>query len=195
MQEMLGMNCNIIMSIIDENSIDKFDRKEDFMRKIITKFMVALCIASCLTGCGKKKAEVEPQNPVEFTFEDATANEVKKSMDGKEPDEDFTNEESGIQDQKYKNRQYAGYMGDMDFYYSDSKLMYYQWATTKDNVDDAKEVYKDVAATLKATYGEGEEKNNEASEFYTTSYKDSIVVLQLIKNENNYEISFKVTGD
>lgn len=165
------------------------------MRKIITKFMVALCIASCLTGCGKKKAEVEPENPVEFTFENATADDVKKSMDGKEPDDDYTDKESGIQDQKYKNRQYAGHMGEMDFYYTDNKLLYYQWSTTEDNADDAKKVYKDVAATLTATYGEGEEKNNEASEFYTTSYKDGTVVVQQLKNEKNYEISFKVTGD
>ena len=27
----------MLFGIIDENSIDKFDRKEDFMRKIITK--------------------------------------------------------------------------------------------------------------------------------------------------------------
>lgn len=164
------------------------------MKKLFTKLLAVLCIVSCLTGCQKKK-EAEPETPVEITFENATQEDVKKAMEDKEPDEDYTNEESGIQDQKYKNRQYAGYMGEMDFYYTDSKLLYYQWAVTEEDADDAHKIYEDVAATLAATYGEGEENNNEAGEFYTTSYNDGEVVVQQIKNGETYEISFKVTGN
>ena len=162
------------------------------MKKLFTKILVAACAVTILTGCGKKK-EVEPQVPVDISFDNASSDSVKKAMNGKEPDNIEKTKESGIEDQQYNDYKYAGYKGTMHFYYMDSKLSYYHWNITEKDSKKAHTVYEDVAATLAATYGDGEENNNAASEFYTTTYNDNTVVVQQIKNGDTFDISFKVT--
>ena len=148
-----------------------------------------------MTSCGNMKESVPAETVVPFT-EDATQDDIKKQLGDAANSE--TNKNSGITANGYENSKFAGYNGQLSFYYdADGSVLYYKWFITEKDEKKAREIYSDICQALSGSYGDGEENNSEASGLYTTSFTNDKqqITAQLQKaNDSGYEISYMVVG-
>lgn len=150
-----------------------------------------------MTSCsGKESKEVAPEK-VMVLPEDQSEESISKEL-GSTPSSQENNKESGISANNYENSKFAGYNGQMSFYYDkDGSVLYYKWFITEIDEKQAKEIYSDVCQALAGSYGDGEENNSEASGLYTTSFtndKQQITTQMQKANDSGYEISYMVVG-
>ena len=108
------------------------------------------------------------------------------------------NKESGISAETYDKSNFAGYDGELSYFYGeDGSVLYCKWFLTETDENKAKEIYSDVCQALSGSYGDGEESNSEATGLYTTSFTNDKqqITAQLQKaNGSGYEISYMVVG-
>jgi len=167
----------------------------NFIKKIT--FLCTAVVMGCLitSGCATKK-NVEPEEVVEIP-KNASSDTISKEL-GATPSSQETNEDSGISADNYENSTFAGYDGQISFYYGeDGSVLYYKWFITEKDEKKAKEIYSDVCEALAGSYGDGEENNSAASGVYTTSFtnEEQQITAQLQKaNSSGFEISYMVVG-
>ena len=150
-----------------------------------------------MTSCSSKNSkDVAPEEVMELP-EDQSEESISKEL-GSTPSSQETNKESGISANNYENSEFAGYKGQISFYYNeDGSVLYYKWFINEKDEKKAKEIYSDVCQALSGSYGDGEENNSEASGLYTTSFTNDKqqITAQLQKaNDSGYEISYMVVG-
>ena len=149
-----------------------------------------------LTGCNKAKTKDIPAETVVPIVENATEENIEEQLGNSTNTE--KNKDSGITADNYENSKFAGYNGQISFYYDeDGSVLYYKWFITEKNEKKAKEIYSDVCEALAGSYGDGEENNSAASGLYTTSFtnEEQQITAQMQKaNDNGYEISYIVVG-
>ena len=159
------------------------------------KVLCVLAMSFMLVSCGNEKT-VEPEE-VMVLPEDQSEEGISKEL-GSTPSSQETNEESGITANNYENSEFAGYDGQISFYYDeDGSVLYYKWFINEKDEDKAKEIYSDVCQALAGSYGDREESNSEASGLYTTSFTNDKqqITAQLQKAKGSgYEISYMVVG-
>ena len=159
------------------------------------KVLCVLAMSFVLVSCGNEKT-VEPEE-VMVLPKDQSEENISKQI-GSTPSSKETNEESGISANNYEKSTFAGYDGQISFYYGeDGSVLYYKWFITETDEKKAKEIYSDVCQALSGSYGDGEENNSEASGLYTTSFTNDKqqITAQLQKaNDSGYEISYMVVG-
>ena len=163
--------------------------------KIKKKCLIASMIFTLLlTSCGNKT--IEPQE-VPNISKSENAEDVQELMKST-PSGTKKNEESGISAETYDKSNFAGYDGELSYFYNeDGSVLYYKWFINEKDEDKAKEIYSDVCQALSGSYGDGEENNNEASGLYTTSFTNDKqqITAQLQKaNDSGYEVSYMVVG-
>lgn len=161
------------------------------LNKIFTGVLLLILITT--TSCASPKKEV-PAETVMPISENANKKDIQKELG--EASSKETNKESGITANNYENSNFAGYNGQISFYYDkDGSVLYYKWSLTEKDEKKAKEIYSDVCQALSGSYGDGEENNSEASGLYTTSFTNDKqqITAQLQKaNGSGYEISYMV---
>ena len=163
-------------------------------RTILCLFATVLVIP--LTSCGSNKKEI-PAQQIQEIPENATSGAIKEALK-ETPSSKENNKKSGISAETYGENTFAGYEGQISFYYSeDGSVLYYKWFLTEKDEKKAKEIYSDVCQALSGSYGDGKENNSEASGLYTTSFTNDKqqITAQLQKaNDSGYEISYMVVG-
>ena len=167
------------------------------MKRTLLTLMTALSICIFMTSCSSKNSkDVAPEEVMELP-EDQSEESISKEL-GSTPSSQETNKESGISANNYENSEFAGYKGQISFYYNeDGSVLYYKWFINEKDEKKAKEIYSDVCQALSGSYGDGEENNSEASGLYTTSFTNDKqqITAQLQKaNDSGYEISYMVVG-
>lgn len=148
-----------------------------------------------LTGCGKDETKEIPAATVAPVTKNTTQEEIQKQLGDAATTE--TNRDSGISASNYEDSEFAGYNGQISFYYNeDGSLLYYKWFITESDKSKSKEIYSDVCKALEGSYGEGEKNNSEATGLYTTSFTNESqqITAQLQSGGSGYEISYMVTG-
>ena len=150
-----------------------------------------------MTSCSSKNSkDVAPEEVMELP-EDQSEESISKEL-GSTPSSKEKNKESGISANNYENSKFAGYNGQISFYYNeDGSVLYYKWFINENDEKKAKEIYSDVCQALSGSYGDGEENNSAASGLYTTSFTNDKqqITAQLQKaNDSGYEISYMVVG-
>lgn len=159
---------------------------------------ILLCVTMlsllAITGCGNSASKKEiPAETVIPIVKDATQKDIEKQLGNATSKE--TNADSSISANNYENSEFAGYNGQLSFYYKeDGSVLYYKWFINEKDEDKAKEIYSDVCEALVGSYGDGEESNSEASGLYTTSYtgEEQQITAQLQSGNDGYEISYIV---
>ena len=166
------------------------------MKKTILAGFFLFSLICITTSCGTTKKEV-PAETVMPISQNANNKDIQKEL-GSAPSLQETNEESGITANNYENSKFAGYNGQISFYYDENgSVLYYKWFINEKDKDKAKEIYSDVCQALSGSYGDGEENNSETSGLYTTSFTNDKqqITAQLQKaNDSGYEISYMVVG-
>ena len=164
------------------------------MKRTILTLLTILCVGTSITSCSEKK--IVPEEVMTLP-EDQSEESISKEL-GASPSSQETNEESGISANNYENSEFAGYDGQISFYYDeDGSVLYYKWFINEKDEKKAKEIYSDVCQALSGSYGDGEENNSETSGLYTTSFTNDKqqITAQLQKaNDGGYEISYMVVG-
>ena len=158
-----------------------------------------LCLLA-LTACTSKQdtaqKEVKPEKVVSVP-QNATSGDIKNILKAT-PSSKEKNKESGISAENYDKNTFAGYEGQISFFYNeDGSVLYYKWFISEKDEKKAKEIYADVCGALEGSYGDGTESNNKASGLYTTSFTNDKqqITAQLQKaNDGGYEISYMVVG-
>lgn len=167
------------------------------MKRTLFTLLVAVCLCISMTSCSNKDSKDIAPEEVMVLPEDQSEESISKEL-GSTPSSQETNKESGITANNYENSKFAGYDGQMSFYYDeDGSVLYYKWFINENDKDKAKEIYSNVCQALAGSYGNGEENNSEASGLYTTSYTNDKqqITAQLQKaNSGGYEISYMVVG-
>lgn len=156
-------------------------------------FLLTLSLSACGNSGSDKK--VEPEKVVSIP-KDASSDSISEKLDAT-PSSQETNKDSGISAETYEKNTFAGYDGQISFYYGeDGSVLYYKWFITEKDEKKAKEIYSDVCQALAGSYGDGEENNSEATGLYTTSFtndKQQITAqLQKAANGSGYEVSYMV---
>ena len=168
------------------------------MKRTLLTLLTAFCFCISMTSCsGKESKDIAPEEVMELP-EDQSEEGISKEL-GATPSSKEKNKESGISANNYENSEFAGYNGQISFYYNeDGSVLYYKWFINEKDKDKAKEIYSDVCQSLAGSYGDGEENNSEATELYTTSFtndKQQITAqLQKAANGSGYEVSYMVVG-
>ena len=161
-----------------------------FKKKCLTAFMFfALLLSSCSNDT------VKPQEVPDISKAE-NAEDVQKLMKST-PSATEKNKESGISAETYDKSNFAGYDGELSYFYGeDGSVLYYKWFINEKDEKKAKEIYADVCEALTGSYGDGEESNNKASKLYTTSYTNDKqqITAQLQGNDSGWEISYMVVG-
>ena len=165
-------------------------------RKLFT-LLATLCFCISMTSCSNNENRGIATEKVMVLPEDQSEESISKEL-GATPSSQETNKESGISANNYENSKFAGYNGQISFYYDeDGSVLYYKWFINEKDEDKAKEIYSNVCQALSGSYGDGEENNSEVSGLYTTSFTNDKqqITAQLQKtNGSGYEISYMVVG-
>jgi len=155
--------------------------------------LLILSLTACNNTSSKKEVPAETVMPVS---ENANKKDIQKELG--EASSKETNKESGISANNYENSKFAGYNGQISFYYDkDGSVLYYKWFINEKDEKKANEIYSDVCQALSGSYEDGEENNSAASGLYTTSFTNDKqqITAQLQKaNDSGYEISYMVVG-
>ena len=167
------------------------------MKRTLLTLLTALSICIFITSCSSKNSkDIAPEEVMELP-EDQSEESISKELDAT-PSSQETNKESGISANNYENSEFAGYNGQISFYYDkDGSVLYYKWFINEKDEKKAKEIYSDVCKALAGSYGDGEENNSATSGLYTTSFTNDKqqITAQLQKaNDGGYEISYMVVG-
>lgn len=166
------------------------------MKRTLLTLLTALSICIFMTSCSSKNSkDVAPEEVMELP-EDQSEESISKEL-GSTPSSKEKNKESGISANNYENSKFAGYNGQISFYYNeDGSVLYYKWFINENDEKKAKEIYSDVCQALSGSYGDGEENNSAASGLYTTSFTNDKqqITAQLQGNGSEYEISYMVVG-
>lgn len=165
--------------------------------KKLTTLTIACILALSIMACGKDQSQndTKAEEVLELS-KDTSADTIQEQMKAT-PSSQENNKESGISADNYDNSKFAGYDGQISFYYNeDGSVLYYKWFINEKDENKAKEIYSDVCQALTGSYGDGEESNNKASKLYTTSFTNDKqqITAQLQGNENEWEISYTVAG-
>ena len=159
------------------------------------KYLIAtMLFALLLSSCSSKTVKPQEVPDISKAENAADIQELMKAT----PSGTEKNEESGISAETYDKSNFAGYDGELSYFYNeDGSVLYYKWFINEKDEDKAKEIYSDVCQALSGSYGDGEENNSEASGLYTTSFTNDKqqITAQLQKaNGSGYEISYMVVG-
>ena len=167
------------------------------MKQTLFTLLATLCFCISMTSCSGKESRGIDTEKVMVLPEDQSEESISKEL-GSTPSSKETNKESGISANNYKNSEFAGYKGQISFYYDkDGSVLYYKWFLTEKDEKKAKGIYSDICQALSGSYGDGKENNAEASGLYTTSFTNDKqqITAQLQKaNGCGYEISYMVVG-
>ena len=157
--------------------------------------LASILSINLLIACSSQQ-KVEPEKVIAIP-QNATSEEIHDVLNAT-PSSEEENKESGISAENYDGNTFAGYEGQISFYYNENgSVLYYKWFLTEKDEKKAKEIYSDVCQALSGSYGDGEENNSEASGLYTTSFtndKQQITAQMQKANDSGYEISYMVVG-
>lgn len=168
------------------------------MKKYILSILSIFLLT--LTACSSNESDSADVNPAATVFQvntNATDKEISNKLKAT-PSSKEKNQKSSISAETYNKNTFAGYEGQLSFFYDkDGSILYYKWYINETDQSEAKEIYTNVCKALTGSYGDGEENNSEASGLYTTSFTNDKqqITAQLQKaNGSGYEISYMVVG-
>ena len=166
------------------------------MKRTLFTLLATVCFCISMSACSNKESrDIAPEKVMDLP-EDQSEASISKEL-GATPSSKENNKESGISANNYENSKFAGYDGQISFYYNeDGSVLYYKWFITEKKEKKAKEIYSDVCQALAGSYGDREENNSQASGLYTTSFTNDKqqITAQLQGNNSGWEISYMVVG-
>ena len=158
------------------------------------KYLIAIMLFSLLlSSCSNNSVKPQKVPDISKAKDAADVQELMKAT----PFKTEKNKESGISAETYDKSNFAGYDGELSYFYGeDGSVLYYKWFINEKTEKEAKKIYADVCEVLKGSYGAGTESNNKASKLYTTSFTNDKqqITAQLQGNDSGWEISYTVTG-
>lgn len=172
--------------------------RKEFCMKKYTLYILSLFLLA-LTSCSSNTSEVADVKPAATVFQvddNATAKKISKELNAT-PSSKEKNKNSGISAETYEKNTFAGYEGQISFFYNeDGSVLYYKWYINETDSQKATTIYEDICTALTGSYGEGIENNSESADLYTTSWETEKeqITAQKISSDSGYEISYTVVN-
>lgn len=128
--------------------------------------IVALCVLAVILLFPKHKVDYK-------TAEKNTSQTSMEKTIGSKPDS--TTEENGMTVNTYDNSSYMDYIGKMDYYYLNDKLVMSRWETECNDTEEMNEVYQSICKNVANDMGDGKADGKQQCTLWNTDTKDVTV--------------------